>query len=147
MPRHEFSCFLVHFLEVLTSTLRMDPSILRGLSPTYLSLWRDLCNVILVSKRFLVLLGYSFLFSFHHCTFNGVHFENSHVFGGSHFFEHSNFDLIWLFYSFRHMLFSAFHYQHRTFFYTKLPMLYILTTCIRVSNSSSFLANSLMSSM
>ena len=40
------------------------------------------------------------------------------------------------------MSFSAFHYEHGTFSLAKsipIPRLYILTACIRVSNSLSFL--------
>ena len=89
-------------------------------------------------------------FFFHFCFSDGVHFQYSQVLLIFLFSKHSNSLLIRYFYSFSYLSFSTSHYQHGIFSMPNsisLYWLYILIVCICVSNSFSFLANSLMSSM
>ena len=60
----------------------------------------------LVSSSFLVLLRYICCFFFHLRLFDGVRFQYSQVFISFLFSEHSDFFLIWYFYSFRLCRFS-----------------------------------------
>ena len=54
--------FSVPFVEVLSSTLRTVPSILRGVEPRYLSLWWDCCYVVWFQIVFSFSLGVFFFF-------------------------------------------------------------------------------------
>ena len=101
----------------------------------------------LVSSSFLVLMRYFFSIFL---SSPPVWWCPLSTFPNFRFSELSDFSLIWLFYSFHHLLFSAFHYNQGIFFYAKyipISSLYILAACVRISNSFSFSANRLMSSM
>ena len=109
------------FVEVLLPlTLRKVPSILRVWQSRRLSLWWELCYIVFLSSSFLDLPRYSFLiFFFHLRSFDYVRFQYSQVFISFLVSEGSDFSLIWLFYSFRHLSFSASPYYPCSFFYAK----------------------------
>ena len=105
---------------------------------------------ILIASSFLIPLKYCFLNFFHLCMFDGFLFQYSYVFLSFLFSERSDFLLIWYFYSSVNCRFLFFLIRIAHFSMPNsipLSSLYILTACIRVSNSFSFLTNSFMSSM
>ena len=105
-----------------------------------------LCDLVLYS--FLLLMRYSLLFFFHLRMFDGVCFQYSQVFVSFLFSMRSNFflDLVDLF----HLSFVVFNFITSMVHFSMqnsipISLLYILTAII--SNSFSFLANRLMSTL
>ena len=97
-----FSDLIVEVL--LSSILRMVPSILRKGQPWYLSLWWDFRYVVWFRVVFSFSWVIIFYFFFHRYMFHGVRFQNSQIFVSSFFSEHSVFFfLIWFFFTFRHL--------------------------------------------
>ena len=87
---------------------------------------------------------------FHLCLFIGVHFQYSQVLVIFLFSKHSDSFLIWLFYSFHYLSFFIFYYSmaHLSMLNSILmSWLHIFIVYIKISNSFSFFANSLMLSM
>ena len=108
-----------------------------------ISLTRFLLNSF-VSSNFLILLRYSFLIFFLYLhLFDSVNFQYPQIFLVS--FSPSVLDIVvWL------LSCVIYHFSFLAFFYAKFHSYILtvyLTVCIRVSNSSLFLAKSLMSSM
>ena len=74
----------------------------------------------LVSSSFFVLLRYTFWLDFlHFCLFDGFRFQYSEVLVSFLFSKCSDYFLIWSFYFFRRLPFSAFHNLHNVFFFLK----------------------------
>ena len=105
----------------------------------------------LVLSSFLVHLRYSLKFFFlHHHLFDGVYFQYSQVFLRFLFSECSNFfwvgcSILSIMCRFSLFIISMAHFSRPN----SIPIswLYILTACVRVFSSFSFLENSLMSSI
>ena len=105
-----------------------------------------LCSFVLNS--FCVLLRYSFNFFFLLHLFDGVHFQYAQIFVSFLFIECSEFflhSIVLILLSFSASYVCMAHFSMPNSIPISWP--YILTAYIRVSNSFSFLANSLMSSV
>ena len=131
------------FIKVLlTSTLRIVPSILREGQSRYLSVWWKFCYVLWFRVVFRF-PGVFFYFSFiYECLVMFASIIPKYL---EVSFSPSVLVFSWFvyFYSFRYLLFPAFHFEHGTFFLpNSIPIssLYIFTACIYVSNSFLFLA-------
>ena len=106
------SSSLVHFKnssEYLTrSTIQVFIPLMKLLQQSFLS------------RSFLILLGYSFLFfPFHLLLFDGVSFQYFQILVIFFLFMYSDSLPIWQFYSLLYFSFSMFHYEHGTFFNAK----------------------------
>ena len=100
------------FVEVLPSSIsRMFSVYLTRGTLRCLSVWWDSCNRTWFWEVFSFVWDILFLFFFSHLhLFDGVRFQYSHVLVSFLFSERSDFFLIWLFFSFCYLTFSAFHY-------------------------------------
>ena len=97
-----------------------------------------------VSRRFLVLLKYTFRIFLHFRLFDGFRFQYFQVLVIYLFSRCLNFFFILKFYSFPYLSSYNHPYEHGTFFYAKIHsyiLIYILNFCIRIFNSLSFLCN------
>ena len=127
MNRHEYSCSWINLLESFFGPL-WEWSYVFIDSMRFL-----LCSF--VSRSFLVLLRY-LIFLIHVCMFNGVRFQASQDF---------KFPFLRAFWCCSIFIINTVHFSLSNSIL--ISWIYILTVSVRVSNSSSFFENYLVSSM
>ena len=117
-PEASPSTFLLSgpFVWVLLSYIsRMVLTILQGKLPWSLFLLWNFCHWAWFWEAFFFVWRTLFLFSFHPRLPNGIHFQYSRVLEIFLFSKRSDSFLIWQFYSFCYLSFSAFYFKQSTF--------------------------------